>query len=167
MIPENCKNWMRYLFDAVRRETGEKWKSPQYQIGIWTKGLKKLDADGVPSYLIALGIDLLALQWDSVKRENIWEVTTVGYLLKPFRDVGYPMWFWKAVWWSRYAKKGREVDYYRHWLRQAQNALTQGTSASAISEAKEKLRAAETKLRASERRSTFSLHWLKEWVETW
>ena len=165
--PNEVSNWMQYMFAAVRRETGHKWNQPQYQIGIWTKQLKRLSADGVNPYLLALGIDLLALRWGYVKSENIWEVTTPGYLLKPFRDVGFPIWFWKGIWWSRFATTKPEQKYYRHWIRQAQNALTQGISLSAMHEAKMKLRDAESKLRERENSATFKVHWLENWEDSW
>ena len=165
--PNNTTNWMKYMFDAVRRETGHKWNQPQYQIGIWTKQLKKLSGEGVNPYLLALGIDLLALRWGRVKQENIWEVTTPGSLLKSFRDIGFPIWFWKGVWWSRFADTRHEQKYYKHWLRCAQDAPTRGTSLSAIRESKLKLRAAENKLRDRDARDSFKVHWVESWVMTW
>ena len=157
---------MTYLRDAIKREHGVEWKPKSYIWATWAKQLAYLIDHEVPPYLVALGLDLIALDWPRVAEESPWEILSPGSLLKPFRGVGWPVWLWRAVWWSRQAHSPDEVRYYQYWLIQAGLACD-GTTLEAVTEARAALEVAEQRLRRRGARRQFRLHWLRDWRKTW
>lgn len=157
--------FMAYLRDAVNREQGDAWDPPSYIWATWTKQIKRLLEQDVPKYLIALGLDLLSLDWDTVSQEHPWQAINPDRLLTPFRDANLPLWFWSSVWWSRFADEGQEVTYYQYWLLEAAYAHHQQAIRAEVVGREALKRANETMMTRS--KPTFDLHWLKDWRETW
>lgn len=167
----SANDFTRYTFGAVLRETGEKWQPKPYIVATWGRQFKSLLASEVPSYLIALGLDILALDWEYSVSLSPWEALSTGYLLKPFRDGGGGVWFWRAVWFSRFAKTESEVNFYNHWLTASRQGTETPTGTAGkgeyIKDVREKLQRAEVKIKRQRRQPVFKLHWLENWSKTW
>ena len=84
------KDWVPYLKGAILRETGKEWK-PMY--GTWTKKFKDLTEEGeynsIDPFLLALAVDVIALNWSSMKVVAPWEVLSPGRLFYQFSGLGY------------------------------------------------------------------------------
>ena len=166
LLPTQLKNeqWYTYLAIAVARETGEPPAHRPYERTLWARRLRELAAQGVDPFVAAISIDLLALDWAHVSTLSPWLVLSPGYALRWSYSYGRPPWFWRAVWFSRYAQTRAEVEYYHEWLEQAEFALETndgfGDRAEAIIDAKLKLEEAERT--AQGRAATFKLHWLAQ-----
>lgn len=161
-------DWTKYTFGAVHRETGEKWKPKGYVVATWTRSFKKLIESGLDSYILALGVDLLALDWSGVEFVSLWQTLSVGAFTFPFRQqLLRPSYFWRAVWFSRYARTEHEVQYYRYWMSQIEEALDAEPGALGVAEllkkSRDKLITAEAKVRNRGGEPAFKMHWLRDW----
>ena len=161
------KEWQAYLFDAVRRETGAAWGPRPHTIASWTKVLKNLLADGVDCVMLALALDVLALDWSSHTTSSPWELLAPGSLFFEFRRRPRPRAFWRAAWFSRFASTDEEVQFYRYWFVQYDVALsmTRGEDGRAglLRRSKSALARAEAVLaRRGNPRPAFRMHWLRE-----
>ena len=164
-------DWQRYLFDAIRRETGNSgWKPKSTMVATWTRVIKGLVIDKeytpIDPYVLALGLDKIALHWDEHVAISPWRVLAAGSLYYDFS--GRPTAFWHAVWFSRYAFTPQEVQYYRYHLTQWEAAHIDAKgepgrlpwlrkSRRALSHAEEVIRK-----RSVNPRATFKLHWLRQ-----
>jgi hypothetical protein len=130
----------------------------------WTKVIKDLLKNEVDCFMLALGLDLLALSWDPWR--SPWELLSTGYLFRPFRQLGRSRSFWKAIWFSRYAETEHEVQYYRYHLTQYDAALSlpQGEPGrqTLIKSSKRALAEAERTLVTRDVSPTFEIHWLRD-----
>lgn len=158
------RDWQHYVFAAVRRETGKQWQPKSHTMASWTKCLKDLLKNEVDCFMLALGLDLLALSWDPWR--SPWEQLATGSLFRPFRLQARSLSFWKAVWFSRYASGEHEVQYYRYHLTQYDAALSlpQGEPGrqTALRSSKKALAEAERTLVIRNNQPAFEIHWLRD-----
>jgi len=166
----SVKDWQSYVFNAVKRETGKPWGVKPHVIAAWTRKLKDLLCDEVNPYMLALGIDVLALNWDSWRMTSPWEVLAPGSLFLPFRRYHRPMSFWRAVWVSRYAQTKHELLYYNYHMTQLEVAfeLPEGEQGRAelAKKSRQALATAEEIIVKRGDSPTFKIHWLADRMST-
>jgi len=109
-----AKDWTDYLHDAILRETGEKPNFISADFALWSRVLKGRVNSGVDPFVFALMIDIIALDWKDDNELSPWQLTTHEYIYKFF--TGRHKWFWRAVWFSRYAKGEKEISLYIEYL---------------------------------------------------
>ncbi len=164
------KDWVSYLKLAVQRETGKQWKPKAHMIAAWTRVFKNLtqskEYDGIDPFLLALAIDVIALEWLGGDVISPWEVLAPGKLFYQF--VGKSKAFWRAVWFSRYAITDREVNYYDYHLTQYEAGLAMEPGEfgryEMLKNSKRALAESETFIMAriqSNMRPLFRMHWLE------
>lgn len=166
--PEQMQDyqWLAYLDGAVARETGEPPQRAKHEAKAWARLLKRLRSEGVEPYLLALSLDVLALDWAETRGLSPHVILSPGRLLHWYYGRTRPPWFWHAVWWSRFATTGEQVDYHREWLDLTEAALEIEAGhegrAAALEDAREHLAAAERVERRRARTPAFALNWLRE-----
>lgn len=162
--------WQHYLFDAVSRETGSTWKPKSTMVAAWTRVIKGLIIDNeytpIDSFVLALALDRIALNWGEHVAISPWEVLAPGRLFYDF--TGRPLAFWRAVWFSRYAFTSQEVQYYRYHLTQWEAALIDARGEPGrlpwLRKSRKALNVAEEiiRKRSVNPRATFKLHWIRQ-----
>ena len=164
------KDWQHYVFNSVKRETGKPWDVKGHVIAAWTKKIKSLLFEDANPYMLALGIDVLALNWDSWRMTSPWEVLAPGSLFLPFRRYPRPMSFWRAVWFSRYAQTKHEVLYYVYHMLQLEAAfgIPEGEPGRAelAKSSRQALTTAEKIVVKRDDAPTFKVHWLLDRMVT-
>lgn len=162
----SIKDWQHYVFAAVKREIRKPWNVKPHVIAAWTRKLKDLLRDEVNPYMLALAIDVLALNWDSWKMTSPWEVLAPGSLFLPFRRYLRPMPFWRAVWFSRYARDKHEVLYYSYHLTQLEVSfeIPEGNwgKTELAKRSRQGLAKAEEVIVGRDTSPVFKLHWLRD-----
>jgi hypothetical protein len=120
---------------------------------------------GFDPYMLAVGIDLLALHCEGMREESIYEGLNNASILQSLFKLPRSRVFWRAVWFSRFASSDHEIGYYRYWLREfgyAYDTNEHPRSAELLRECKKRLEEAEQMIQDSNADVTFKLHWLKE-----
>lgn len=163
------KDWQTYLFSAVRREYDPAWKPKSHMVAAWTRVLKNLtqskEYDTLDPFVLALALDVIALEWGNVAVTSPWEILAPGKLF--YRFSGRSKAFWRAVWFSRYAATEGEVQYYRYWITQYEAGLGMERGEPGrldlLVRSKRALKTAEEAIRDRGRpRPLFRLHWLAQ-----
>ena len=156
-------DWIVYLRASIKRETGSPWKAATWEIKDWSRRLKD-SVSGVDSFVMALSIDIMVMNWGYEKTLSPQRALSHTRLLRWYYDMRRPYWFWRAVWFSRYAETQAEVEYYREWLSQAEIALDTGEGRDGKKDlmklSRDKLHEAEQIITARNMSPTFQLNWL-------
>lgn len=161
-------DWQAHLFNAVRRETRSGWKPKSTIVAAWTRVIKNLtenkEHETIDPFVLALALDVIALEWGDHVVVSPWEVLAPGRLF--YRFSGRSKAFWRAVYFSRYAMTEREVLFYRYHLTQYEVGLSmirgEAGRLELLRSHKFALAQAETAIRErGNPRPTFRLHWLR------
>jgi len=165
------KDWTNYLFSAILRETGSKWTPIAADVSLWTRVLKNRINSGIDPFVFALMIDIIALDWKDEQELSPWQLTTHEYIYKFFTN--RRNWFWRAVWFSRYAKDEKETSLYIKYLVKSEVAHEKDNGVEGKNEL---LRSCENILKGFEKkvierrkdeRPSFELHWIREKYSIW
>ena len=165
------KGWTDYLFSAILRETGKKCKPSSNIVALWSRVLKTRVASEIDPFVLALMLDTIAIDWESHADLTPWQLTAAEHIFRFF--IGRGKWFWRAVWFSRYAKGEKEVSLYIGYLVKAEVAqdIASGTEGktSAVESCKRILSGFEEKVieRRKGEAPSFELHWVKEKYSEW
>ena len=161
----NDHDWQVYLLSSLQRETGETYQFKGHVLATWIRLIKKQVKDGLDPYKLALGLDGIALDWEYSRRMSPWELLSSGRLTWIFYQTVRPDYYWQAVWFSRFAKAGREVEYYKFWLTQLEVALDAEAGLLGQQEwvvkSKKRLEYAEQRIREGNPKPSFEVHYLK------
>lgn len=165
------KDWTDYLFAAILRETGNKWKPTKNIISLWSRVLKTRIDSEVNPFVFALMVDTISIDWGKHGILTPWQLTSAEHIFRFF--VGRSWWHWKAVWFSRYAKGEKETSLYIEYLVKSEVAhdMSDGVEgkSNALQSCKRILQGFEEKV--IERRQgdapSFELHWVKEKYGEW
>jgi len=164
-----AKAWTDYLFGAIRRETGAKWKPIDSEVGVWSRVLKNRISSGLDPFVLALMIDIIALEenWDSLQELSPWQMTTHENIFRFFTN--RKAWFWRAVWFSRYAKGETETSLYIDYLVKAEVAHSVHDDGKSLEICVTILDEFERKVieRRGNELPPFDLHWIKEKYSEW
>lgn len=160
--------FVSYFHVAVERETNKKYNPNPHTIATWTRIIKRLLNDKVNVWLLALGLDTIALRWKQLSGNSPWETLSTYNLLRFFYDFKpkVPIFFWRSIWMSRFAQTDQQVEYYKEWLLQYLCAVEfRGDvgSQELKTTAHKHLQWAEDVIRSNENReATFKFHWMWE-----
>jgi hypothetical protein len=165
-LPEQFTNrdWLFYIKEAVARETGIEWKPPRGAEGTWCRKTKLLtQQEDMPALLVALGIDVAAVNWNATLAVSPWEALSYGHLVYLFRNK--PRSYWRAVWFSRFARGG-DVHRYTYWLTQFDVTLSMVEGEPGrddlLQRTRDALRKLETKMIKEDLKPVFEINWLRE-----
>ena len=156
-------DWVVYLRQAVKRETGRPWQAAAWEVKDWSRRLRDA-VGGADPFVMALSVDVMAMNWGYEKTLSPQRALSHVRMLRWYYDMRRPRWFWRAVWFSRYAETHDEAAYYDEWLAQAEAALDTGEGRTGRKElmvrARVRLREAEAELAARGGPPAFKYDWL-------
>lgn len=111
-------DWLSYFGDAIFRETGTPWEPTDLDRTIVASKIKKATKGGIDLWMLALGLDILAVEWK--ERSRLWYAAQLfepGPLMYPLYEQGpVPEGWWRDIWFSRYAEGEPEIDYFNFWM---------------------------------------------------
>lgn len=155
--------WKTYITNALKRETGDKPNPFLYKF--FHMKVQGALGNMFDPYMLAIGIDLLALECKDAREEPLLEGMSDIRLLKSMFALPRSRAFWRAVWFSRYAVTEHQIGYYRYWLKQygyAYDRRDHPRSKKLMEECKQRLSEAEQMIRSEEPKVSFKIHWLRE-----
>ena len=157
------EDWPLYLRAAINRATGTPWKAAKWEVKDWSNKLME-NARGVDQFVMALAVDVMAMSWTTERALSPQRALSHARMLRWYYNMRRPRWFWRAVWFSRYARTPAEVAYYREWLEQAETALDAsdgyGGKRELLSRSKRMLAGAEAEITGRGEAPTFMFDWL-------
>lgn len=156
-------DWTIYLREAIKRETGQPWQVAAWEVKDWSNRLT-MTVKGVDPFVMALSVDVMAMNWGYERTLSPQRALSHVRMLRWWYDWRLPRWFWRAVWFSRFARTAAEVEYYNEWLAQAESAINTGDGyggkSRMTSMAKGKLREAENIIVSRGGPPEFKLDWM-------
>ena len=159
----SADDWVVYLRQAVKRETGSPWQAAAWEVRDWSRRLTDA-VRGVDPFVMALSVDVMAMNWGRERTLSPQRALSHVRMLRWYYDMRRPLWFWRAVWFSRYAGTRYEAEYYGEWLAQAEAALDTGEGRSGRGElmgrARKRLHEAEIELTERGGAPEFAFDWL-------
>ncbi len=156
-------DWVVYMRATIKRLTGSPWKAAVWEVKDWSRRLAD-SVSGVDPFVMALSVDVMAMNWGYERTLSPQRALSHVRMLRWYYDMRRPYWFWRAVWFSRYAATESEAEYYCEWLAQAETAIDTGDGYDGKEElmrtAKTRLREAESVVTARGGSPEFLLDWL-------
>ena len=155
-------DWVKYLRAAIKRLTGSPWGASVWEVKDWARRLGESVKDVNP-FVMALSVDVMVMNWGYERTLSPQRALSHVRMLRWYYDMRRPYWFWRAVWFSRYAATEEEVAYYCEWLAQAETAIDTGDGHSGKTEL---MRTSRDRLREAEGVVT-SRGWPQEFLMDW
>lgn len=167
-FPENFTpdDWLTYLIDALAH-LGNEYDAPNTIGKAWKRSLSQLTREGTNPYVVALCLDIVAMDWGDHPqgRNDPWMRTRADRFLRPIMSYHRPNWFWRAVWFSRYARTSGERRFFSYWLSVADSAIGDAEKLSENDRRMENARRALTGAEQTIRdRDDEQPAWLLDWI---
>ena len=158
-FPDTFKSddWPLYFTKSVNIRNHNTWVIPLLEKKKWKEGLSTA-AVSTDSYLLACAVDLTALHWRNLSERSVFEILAPGALFYYTRKIHRPKEWWRAIWFTRFAKNEKEVRYFVTWTNHLESAGSHPSGALNIEQqqtAVQKLREAEKVIRLRAESPTF------------